>query len=256
MIVWNTWRSMAHSLQSMAAGEKCDRHPRHSRHTHSKSISPLMVAVRLQLYRMASSPITLPGAMVLRNLPSRDTSTLPSATKEKTNKQANDGGLAVCAKTYKTKPIRRSCAPIERAPLSGRYENGLPGLTARRKSRRALTKSVRLASLRWPARYNFIRAEFREYKINNCKSGARSGPRAVNQWALDPFARVPNERAFKDGAPRTRGNAPLQLNLSLSRIGANSSLSSDSAAIHCVYCARRQAPGIGQLKVKHRSEPT
>ena len=57
MMVWKTCRSMAHSLQSVAA---------------------LIVAVLLQLYRMASSPNTLPDGRIERNLPSRDTSTLPS----------------------------------------------------------------------------------------------------------------------------------------------------------------------------------
>ena len=39
---------------------------------------PLLVAVLLQLYRMASSPKTFPGGSILKNLPCRDTSTLPS----------------------------------------------------------------------------------------------------------------------------------------------------------------------------------
>ena len=41
-----------------------------------------MVAVRLQSYNIANSPNTLPGIMVLRYLPSRDTSTLPSIKNE------------------------------------------------------------------------------------------------------------------------------------------------------------------------------
>lgn len=57
MMVWKHCRSIAHRRQSVAA---------------------LMVAVRLQLYRIASSPKTLPGAIVLRYLFSRDTSTRPS----------------------------------------------------------------------------------------------------------------------------------------------------------------------------------
>ena len=40
-----------------------------------------MVAVLLQLYKMASSPNTLPGGRILRNLLSRDTSTFPSEKK-------------------------------------------------------------------------------------------------------------------------------------------------------------------------------
>lgn len=61
MMVWKHWRSMAQRRQSVAA---------------------LMVAVRLQLYSMASSPNTLPGAIVLRYLFSLDTSTRPSVDKE------------------------------------------------------------------------------------------------------------------------------------------------------------------------------
>ena len=57
IIVWKHWRSIAQSLQSTAA---------------------LMVAVRLQLYKMASSPKTFPGGIILRNLPSLETSTFPS----------------------------------------------------------------------------------------------------------------------------------------------------------------------------------
>lgn len=57
MMVWKHWRSMAHNLQSVAA---------------------LMVAVLLQLYNMASSPNTFLGAIVLRYLFSRETSTRPS----------------------------------------------------------------------------------------------------------------------------------------------------------------------------------
>lgn len=60
MMVWKHCRSMAQSRQSVAA---------------------LMVAVLLQLYKIASSPNTLPGAIVLRYLFSRETSTLPSENK-------------------------------------------------------------------------------------------------------------------------------------------------------------------------------
>ncbi len=42
-----------------------------------------MVAVLLQLYRMASSPKTFPDGKMLRNLPSLDTSTLPSEKQKK-----------------------------------------------------------------------------------------------------------------------------------------------------------------------------
>jgi hypothetical protein len=45
-----------------------------------------MVAVLLQLYRMASSPKTLPAGRILRNLPSLDTSTLPSVKQKKRKK--------------------------------------------------------------------------------------------------------------------------------------------------------------------------
>lgn len=94
MIVWNTWRSMAHSLQSMAAVGRTKFQLIdcflfwHAGGGDTRNNAPLMVAVRLQLYKMASSPITLPGAIVLRNLPSRDTSTLPSA--KKTNKHSRE----------------------------------------------------------------------------------------------------------------------------------------------------------------------
>lgn len=57
MMVWKHCLSMAQRRQSVAA---------------------LMVAVLLQLYKIASSPNTLPGAIVLRYLFSRETSTLPS----------------------------------------------------------------------------------------------------------------------------------------------------------------------------------
>lgn len=62
IIVWKHCLSIAHSLQSVAA---------------------LIVAVRLQLYSIASSPSTFPGAIVLKYLFSLDTSTLPSAKIEK-----------------------------------------------------------------------------------------------------------------------------------------------------------------------------
>lgn len=39
---------------------------------------PLIVAVRLQLYRIANSPNTFPGGRTLKKFPSRETSTLPS----------------------------------------------------------------------------------------------------------------------------------------------------------------------------------
>ena len=41
---------------------------------------PLIVAVRLQLYRIANSPNTFPGGRTLKKFPSRETSTLPSET--------------------------------------------------------------------------------------------------------------------------------------------------------------------------------
>lgn len=63
IIVWKHCRSIAHNLQSVAA---------------------FIVAVRLQLYRIASSPNTFPGANVLRYLFSLDTSTLPSANIQET----------------------------------------------------------------------------------------------------------------------------------------------------------------------------
>ena len=43
----------------------------------------LIVAVRLQLYKMASSPNTFPGGMILRNFPSLETSTFPSEKRMK-----------------------------------------------------------------------------------------------------------------------------------------------------------------------------
>lgn len=57
MIVWKHCRSIAHSLQSVFA---------------------VIVAVRWQLYKMASSPKTLAPDNVDKYLPSRDTSTRPS----------------------------------------------------------------------------------------------------------------------------------------------------------------------------------
>ena len=56
---------------------------------------PLMVAVRLQLQRMASSPKTLPGGKTLKNLPSRETSTFPS--EKELNKSVR--GVLILAKT-------------------------------------------------------------------------------------------------------------------------------------------------------------
>ena len=47
---------------------------------------PLIVAVLLQLYRIANSPKTFPGGKTLKNLPSRETSTLPSEKKDKKDK--------------------------------------------------------------------------------------------------------------------------------------------------------------------------
>lgn len=75
MMVWKHCLSMAQRRQSVAA---------------------LMVAVLLQLYKIASSPNTLPGAIVLRYLFSRETSTLPSENKnielESKQKEKNGGG--------------------------------------------------------------------------------------------------------------------------------------------------------------------
>lgn len=64
IIVWKHCRSIAHSLQSVFA---------------------VIVAVRWQLYKMASSPSTFAPDNVDRYLPSRDTSTRPSAKKKHNN---------------------------------------------------------------------------------------------------------------------------------------------------------------------------
>ena len=61
MMVWKHCRSIAHNLQSFTA---------------------VIVAVRWQLYRMASSPSTLAPDSVDRYLPSRETSTRPSERRE------------------------------------------------------------------------------------------------------------------------------------------------------------------------------
>lgn len=66
MIVWKHCRSMAHNLQSVIA---------------------VMVAVRWQLYRIASSPKTLAPDSVDKYLPSRETSTRPSAKIEEEKKK-------------------------------------------------------------------------------------------------------------------------------------------------------------------------
>lgn len=64
IIVWKHCRSIAHNWQSVAA---------------------VIVAVLLQLYKIANSPSTLTGANVLRYFPSRDTSTFPSENGKTTN---------------------------------------------------------------------------------------------------------------------------------------------------------------------------
>ena len=43
-----------------------------------------MVAVRLQLYKIANSPKTFPGGSTLKKFPSRETSTFPSENKKGT----------------------------------------------------------------------------------------------------------------------------------------------------------------------------
>lgn len=87
MIVWKHCRSIAHSLQSVLA---------------------VMVAVRWQLYRMASSPSTFAPDSVDRYLPSRDTSTRPSAEKEKIPRRNIRISCAISDKlwgSYKSKYI-------------------------------------------------------------------------------------------------------------------------------------------------------
>lgn len=66
MIVWKHCRSIAHSLQSVTA---------------------VIVAVRWQLYNIASSPSTFAPESVDKYFPSRDTSTLPSVNVKKKKKQ-------------------------------------------------------------------------------------------------------------------------------------------------------------------------
>ena len=58
-----------------------------------------MVAVLLQLYRMANSPKTFPAGRMLKNLPSRETSTLPSEIKYKEEK-INEQSLGLLNGTY------------------------------------------------------------------------------------------------------------------------------------------------------------
>ena len=90
MIVWKHCLSIAHSLQSDAATNikvyvliqklnYIDIIYDTSMSIKSKNLLlPLIVAVRLQLYRIANSPNTFPGGRTLKKFPSRETSTLPS----------------------------------------------------------------------------------------------------------------------------------------------------------------------------------
>lgn len=76
MIAWNTWRSMAQSLQSTsAAQEGRNQVPIKLNWIAVLDRIPLILAVLLQLYSNASSPITFPYDMLPKNISSRETST-------------------------------------------------------------------------------------------------------------------------------------------------------------------------------------